>query len=223
MGKKYTLLAAAVALCATQALAAGHSDQVPQVMKSPTAEYLDAEETGTSVTSGLKLPSIDGDADKRFRDAFAKDVLLRVVAVPAFRPEYTVGIKQDGAIYSIFYYSTERCEASVVSDLAIRIVEAWKAMLQHKRTGDPRMGFDGEFYHFTMRSDYRVAGGQTWSPETGTRSAMLVDIADTMSLYCRAKSRWYFAPAAWYIASLLDQRVNALFARLPQKRVAGPR
>ena len=124
------------------------------------------------------------------KDAFDKDVVARAVVLTAFQPDYAVGIKQDGGAYSVFYYSAERCEIAIDAALGARLVQVWKIMLSRARPSDKSpMGQDGATFHFSMRADFHVAGGQVWSPPQGSKTEMLVVITQTMRKLCASDDK----------------------------------
>jgi len=99
-----------------------------------------------------------------------------------------------------------RHEIEITPDLAGRLIDVWKAMLLTARYArQPGMGADGVFYRFSY-SGFPPMHAATWSPDTGTSPAILVDIACLMRKLCEERD-----PA---IAESLSGEADALLARL---------
>ena len=230
--KKLALLFAAAAVISARALAGDRPVlKQPSLTQAISSEHLDPQQP---VPNDRFLVAYDKSLHEVFKEAFASDVRVRMLAEPSFEPEYAVGIRDIGGIYHILYlhvpsnlwYSgedrakavAERCDVEIDTSLANRIIEVWRRMLQRVPPhAEVRMGLDGDGYDFFIRSGKSELTEQTWSPDKGTSPAMLVNIGVTMTSYCETKSRWYFTPAAWYLAGSLDRQANALLARLPEK------
>jgi hypothetical protein len=73
----------------------------------------------------------------------------------------------------------------IASDLAHLLVAVWETMLRQTRYDKAaRLGFDGVFYHFSMRSDYQDLAGYAWSPPPASTTGLLVEVVETMRLVC---------------------------------------
>ena len=140
------------------------------------------------------------------KGAFDNDVVARAVVTTAFQPDYAVGVKEDGGAYSVFYDTGKRCEIAVDAGLGARLVEVWKTMLsQVGPAGEAPMGQDGATFHFSMRDDFHVAGGQVWSPPQGSKTSMFVVISRTMTKLCVSRDETLFAALNTQTDELLKQ------------------
>ena len=138
--------------------------------------------------------------------AFDKDVVARAIVTTAFQPHYAVGIKENGGAYSVFYDAGKSCEIAIDAGLGARLVEVWKRMLaQAKPSDDAPMGLDGATFHFSMRDDFHLAGGQVWSPPQGSKTSMLVVISRTMTKLCVSKDETLLASLNTQTDELLKQ------------------
>jgi hypothetical protein len=74
--------------------------------------------------------------------------------------------------------------------LARRVSAIWERMLLATRQPkEPRQGIDGASYHFSMFVLGRgIISGQIWSPDEKTKTASLVDLAYTLSLFANGKT-----------------------------------
>jgi hypothetical protein len=76
-------------------------------------------------------------------------------------------------------------DVEIASDLAHLLVAIWETMLRQTRYDKAaRLGFDGVFYHFSMRSDYQDLAGYVWSPPPASTTGLLVEVVETMRLVC---------------------------------------
>ncbi len=140
------------------------------------------------------------------KGAFDKDVVARVVVTTAFQPDYAVGVKENAGAYRIFYDTDKRCEIAVDAGLGARLVEVWKIMLSQARpSGESPMGLDGATFHFSMRDDFHVAGGQIWSPPQDSKTWMFVVINRTMTKLCLSKDATLLATLNTQTDALLKQ------------------
>ena len=78
-----------------------------------------------------------------------------------------------------------RSEAPIETEVAIKLEEAWDTMLlhthYHTETG---RGLDGVNYHFAnFVKEYGYRTGKVWSPEKGTASYQLVELAKALQKY----------------------------------------
>ncbi len=226
--KKLALLFAAAALCATSAMAQENAPRAPRVIQAPAPDRLTV----------IRAPEIDFFAEhdamlhQWFKEVYADDVRIRMVALPSFSSNYAIGLKGSDRGYRVVYLirhllppatasgqpgvKVERCEAEIDASRASRIIETWRRMLvdviPHE---DRRTGLDGTLYEFSMRGGNREFKGQTWSPDEGTRPARLAEIADTMTRYCVTRQFWLSRPVSWYFGASLDGQISELLAKIP--------
>src|SRR6185503_17763159 len=99
-----------------------------------------------------------------------------------------------------------RCEARISAALARRVLAVWETMLKDTRAHG-RLGLDGVSYAFAFNDGTRVLEGETWSPEDGSRGAMLVGIVHTMKRTCSSA-------LPFLLRAQLEREVTALEERL---------
>ena len=142
---------------------------------------------------------------KYFSLAYAKDVILRVIAIPALGPwEHALGIKRDAERYWIFYVAPQRligrrwedasardfpkttCEVAIDRFAAEEIHTIWTRVVKATRYPETTtIGLDGTRYHFSVHVYGNVSyGGQIWSPPEHTLTGKLVALSDLMRDYC---------------------------------------
>src|SRR6185295_8736730 len=109
-----------------------------------------------------------------------------------------------------------RCYSELNPRLAQRVIAVWDGMLSDLRAAD-RIGVDGESFQFASIDGAREMEGQTWSPEEGSRGAMLVEIAYTMKRMCN-----WGTPLSFFLRARLAREVEALEKRLGES-MRGPR
>ena len=163
-------------------------------------------------------------------DAYTRDVLARAVVIGSRSPEYAVGIKSDSGTYRIFHaqpaevskdlsrlevlapkdfrdLKVDRCQVGIEPELARRLVRLWEAMLLRTRFPmEPRIGFDGATYHFSMPHNFQNLAGNVWSPPPKSNTGLLVGITETMVSMCTSGDR--------KLGPKLAKQVDALFERL---------
>jgi hypothetical protein len=169
-------------------------------------------------------------------EAYADNVIVRMVGEPSFSPEYAVGLRKSAAGVFIFSVQTkiqiwvfqsrdqelkdaracdiqkypdcayerkyleamptdihdiglERCEVPVPGDVEAHIEDAWRLSLATAgKSGDDRVGVDGEFYHFAMNDGGRHLGGRIWTPDANSLPGMLFDLGLDMKKLCTGSS-----------------------------------
>jgi hypothetical protein len=169
-----------------------------------TGEHLGPD--SSAFVGGTAGSAHDAKIVAALKGAFAKDVVARVVVITAFQPDYAVGVKENAGAYRIFYDTGKRCELAIDADLGARLVEVWKTMLSQARpAGESPLGLDGATFHFSMRDDFHVAGGQIWSPLQGSKTWMFVVINRTMTRLCLSKDATQLATLNTQTDALLKQ------------------
>ena len=139
-----------------------------------------------------------------FAEAYARDVVLRVIAIPALGPwEHAVGIRRDGDRYSIFFVAPQiligrrwRDASAGFPQDHLRSTDRpfrcgtdhtiWKRMVMASRYPEAHTtGLDGTRYHFSVHVYGNVSyGGQIWSPPEHTLTGKLVALSDLMAEFC---------------------------------------
>jgi len=105
-----------------------------------------------------------------------------------------------------------RCYSELDPRLARRVIAVWEGMLSELKASD-RLGLDGESYQFAFREGARELEGQIWSPEEGSRGALLTDIAYTMKRLCTWGPPWSF-----FLRARLAREVGDLEKRVGVQR-----
>ena len=76
---------------------------------------------------------------------------------------------------------------AISAPLTERIRRVWQQMLLAARhPKNPTLGLDGETFHFSMWiQDHGIVSGEVWSPDRGSRTRALTDLADGLAKYAR--------------------------------------
>lgn len=192
----------AVAIAFGSAIAAPAPNVVAPTPGSPSSD-------ATPAPRDQRLSPEDGMFDDYraaeqylFRDAFASDVLARVVVEPSFQTEYAVAVVRRGQDYALFALSPSehiwsssnrahirirRCDVPLPDWVAKATLNSWSRLLRAPRS-PASFGLDGEFYHFAMTISGTPITGQAWSPDPGAPPGMLVDIAERLAKACWTRS-----------------------------------
>jgi hypothetical protein len=130
-------------------------------------------------------------------------VLLSVVCLPSFDPEWALRLLDKESGYSLILNRAEtqiygslwdpqpaavaiRREQAILSQaLAAELRVAWRKMLRRVRHAERAVfGADGETYHFTCwERGMGCMAGRTWSPEPETAPGRLVALSHLLSRY----------------------------------------
>lgn len=192
-----TVLVAALIMISAQVSASGESAEHGDHLEPEDSQFLLSVERHTE---GYERFLWD-----YFAEAYARDVVLRVIAIPALGPwEHAVGIRRDGDRYSIFFVAPQiligrrwrdasvrdfpktTCEAPIDRFVAEQIHTIWKRMVMASRYPEAHTtGLDGTRYHFSVHVYGNVSyGGQIWSPPGHTLTGKLVALSDLMAEFC---------------------------------------
>lgn len=144
--------------------------------------------------------------DKAFAPFLQTDVMVRMIAAPAFSDRYAVGLRETSGGYTVFGLSLGRagkpsvhCEAAIAKPLGQSLVAAWRVVLLGTRfSDDVAMGLDGIEVHFSMRENFeqppgqmqtQFLYGQVWTPNRGSPPDRLLGLADDLQNYCVTHDR----------------------------------
>lgn len=101
------------------------------------------------------------------------------------------------------------CEADIGDALGNHIIELWRKMLLRTHYSVRNMnGLDGATYHFGITAPGTgLLAGKVWSPEPGTATGGLVQLADTMRAICQ-KEKGASESDLEKLAAELEGRLN---------------
>ncbi|WBA44367.1 hypothetical protein [Hymenobacter canadensis] len=159
--------------------------------------------------------------------------LARVVVLPSFSPEYVLSLEQRAAKYYLTY---RICQTRVWSNYektpairiqvntttvelskpaALLVAKAFKQAIAKTRYPAPSKyhdnGSDGTSYHFShFQLGIGLRGGQTWSPEKGSKMSDLVALTTTLNKVAAA-------PTDAKIQITLTKQAQLLIVRLTKE------
>lgn len=191
---------------------------------------------GNALNIPVQIFASDTGYLEQFGEAYAPDVKLRVFVSPSWAASHAVGIRQTNDTFTVFGLQRAnraslwelalaawnhrlpelskgiesrvwRCEARIDAALVNRLMRVSETMLSKEFLKDA-IGLDGEMYFVDMPTTVGIMQGQTWSPESGSRSGLFTDIVDTLGRYCV----W----GGYFHGQQLDERIQALESKLTE-------
>lgn len=149
-----------------------------------------------------------------FKKGFTENVLLRVLVLPSFSPEYMVGIRKTDISYEVFLIETcyiiwgykEHNELNICKDfsngdasnirksrkeitkqLSLRLVDVWKeSLLNVKHMKKPPLILDGTHFHLSMfLQQYGNISGMLVSPDKNSKMKILSELIMTLVKYTK--------------------------------------
>lgn len=133
-----------------------------------------------------------------FEPILEREVEARAVVIPAFIPEYAVGVRHNDNTYTLLCHRAQehiwrarrdvkanRYEAVLQASLAQHILSLWQTMLRQTRyPKEMTLVADGVLYHFASVVDHMVMEGTAWSPPQGSKPGALAAVVEGMQKLC---------------------------------------
>lgn len=140
-----------------------------------------------------------------FSKGYESDVVFRMVCIPAFEPEWLVGLRQTGETFRAFVlrpdnqvWKTERrpleerapihvteTSADIDAQTGKLLADLWSGMLLSARHPPwSHSGLDGVSYYFSMFiPGHGTASGTIWSPAPDSRTGLLAALGRSLAEY----------------------------------------
>jgi len=137
--------------------------------------------------SGVPYASATPDVSD-FREAFAKNVVLRMISASKFVPSYAVWLSRQRNSYLISATRNGRCDRLIDGRIARRLIHSWEDALRMTDTIEVPYNGNKTVFRFSMRSDFSSVEG--WAKDSEgpaySRPSALISIGEALAAYCQS-------------------------------------